>query len=392
MAMSVSGESLQAGTGPAPGVAVEGDGGGSLVDDPVRLEEFAAELQAVYDRVTGELGARDARYIRDLVSVQRRAETAGRALLFAGALPPAWITGVALLTLSKVLENMEIGHNVLHGQYDWMNDPQLHSTRYEWDWACPAAHWRHSHNYLHHTFTNIVGADRDVGYGILRMSDEQPWRVYNLPQPAYAFAQMLLFEWAVAVHDLEVERVLRGDKTLPEVLQQLRPLVRKVSRQVLKDYGLFPILAGPAAPFVFAGNMSANLLRNVWAFLVIYCGHFADGVQMYPPLPAEDERSRAQWFLRQVRGSANVEGSRWFHILAGNLSHQIEHHLFPDLPSCRYPEIAPEIRAICRKYGVPYNSARFSRQVTTAMLRVLRYSLPGSRTRKPQPGAATLPA
>jgi NADPH-dependent stearoyl-CoA 9-desaturase len=343
-----------------------------------QLQEFAAEIQAVRDRVTRELGERDARYIHDLVSVQRRAEAAGRALLFAGALPPAWISGVALLTLAKVLENMEIGHNVLHGQYDWMNDPDLNSTSYEWDWACPAEHWRHSHNYLHHTFTNILDADRDLGYGLLRMSEEQPWHLFHLPQPIYAFVQMLLFEWAVAVHDLEVDRVLRGKKKLRQLFQQARPLVRKAGRQLLKDYGLFPILAGPAAPFVLAGNMSANLLRNVWACLVIYCGHFPDGVQIYRPRDVEEE-TRAGWFLRQIRGSANVEGSRWFHILSGNLSHQIEHHLFPDLPSCRYREIAPEIQAICRKYSVPYNTARFSRQVATAILRVLRCSLPGPR-------------
>lgn len=342
---------------------------------PEQLHEFGAEIQAVRDRVTRQLGERDTRYIHRLVSVQRRAEAAGRAFLFAGALPPAWISGVALLTLSKVLENMEIGHNVLHGQYDWMNDPDLDSTSYEWDWACPAQHWRHSHNYVHHTFTNIVGADRDVGYGLLRMAEEQPWHLVHLPQPMYAFLQMLMFEWAVAVHDLEVDRVLRGEKKIRDLSQHVGPIVRKFWRQLLKDYGLFPVLAGPSAPFVLAGNLSANLLRNVWAFLVIYCGHFPEGVQTYRTVDVEGE-TRAEWFLRQIRGSANIEGSRWFHILAGNLSHQIEHHLFPDLPSCRYSEIAPEIQAICRKYGVPYNTARFSRQVATAVLRVVRFSLP----------------
>ncbi|KAB2902313.1 MAG: acyl-CoA desaturase [Kofleriaceae bacterium] len=344
--------------------------------NPEELEAFGAEIQAVGDRVTRDLGERDARYIHELVAAQRRAEVAGRALLFAGAFPPAWISGVALLTLSKVLENMEIGHNVLHGQYDWMNDPELDSTSYEWDWLCLSEHWRHGHNYLHHTFTNIVGVDRDLGYGLLRMAEEQPWRPVHLPQPLYALAQALTFEWAVAVHDLELDRVLRGEKKLRQVVRQARPLVRKAARQVLKDYVLFPVLAGPSAPFVLTGNLSANLCRNVWAFLVIFCGHFPDGVQMYLPRDVEGE-TRAGRFLRQIRASANVVGPRWFHILSGNLSHQIEHHLFPDLPACRYPDIAVEIQAICRAYGVPYNTARFSRQVATAMRRVLRLSLPG---------------
>ena len=30
-----------------------------------------------------------------------------------------------------------------------------------------------------------------------------------------------------------------------------------------------------------------------------------------------------------------------------DLSHQIEHHMFPDLPAARYPEMAPRVREIC---------------------------------------------
>lgn len=342
---------------------------------PEQLEAFRAEVDAIRDRIVRELGEEDARYIHELVALQRRCEIAGRALLFAGVLPPAWLGGVALLALSKVLDNMEIGHNVLHGQYDWMNDPELHSTRYEWDWMCPADHWRHSHNYIHHTFTNIVGQDRDIGYGLLRMADEQPWNPARLGQPIYAFWQMVLFEWAVAVHDLELDNVLKGRKSLRQTLREYKKVVRKGSRQVLKDFVLFPALSGPFAPVVASGNLTANLTRNIWAHLVIFCGHFPDGVEMYRPEDVENE-TRAEWYVRQIQGSANIEGSRLFHILSGNLSHQIEHHIFPDLPSSRYPEIAPEIRALCAKYGIPYNTARFSRQVATAVSRIVRCALP----------------
>ncbi len=78
---------------------------------------------------------------------------------------------------------MEIGHNVMHGQYDWMNDPALDSQTYEWDNVCTGDQWRHSHNYMHHTYTNILGKDKDVGYGLLRVADEQHWRPKHLIQP-----------------------------------------------------------------------------------------------------------------------------------------------------------------------------------------------------------------
>lgn len=345
-----------------------------------QLAAFGAEIDAIRDRAVRMLGERDAQYILAVLALQRRAEVAGRVLLFAGVLPPAFCAGVMLLALSKVLENMEIGHNVLHGQYDWMNDPSVASARYEWDWACPAASWKHSHNYVHHTFTNIVGKDRDVGYGLLRMADEQPWTPLNLLQPLYAVAQMLTFEWAVAVHDLELDNVLSGEKSLRDLIDDAKPVIRKTRQQVLKDYVAFPLLAGPLAPVVFTGNLMANVIRNVWAFAVIFCGHFPSGVRMYRSEECEDE-SRAAWYQRQIQGSANVTGGRWFHVLSGHLSLQIEHHLFPDLPARRYVEIAPEVRAVCCKYGVPYNTGTFAGQLRTALQRILRCALPPRSTR-----------
>jgi len=95
---------------------------------PAELQAFGDELDALRARHLATLGARDARYIRRVVAAVRWTGVAGRALLFLGAfvhsvLIPAWIAGVVMLALSKILENMELAHNVIHGQYDWMGDP-----------------------------------------------------------------------------------------------------------------------------------------------------------------------------------------------------------------------------------------------------------------------------
>src|ERR1700694_1026064 len=127
---------------------------------PEQVEALGCELDELRNRVVAELGERDAEYIRNVIKAQRGLELTGRGLLFAGFLPPAWLGGVLALSLSKVLDNMEIGHNVMHGQYDWMNEPRLNGGRFEWDSACPGDQWRHSHNYMHHTHTNVVGKDR----------------------------------------------------------------------------------------------------------------------------------------------------------------------------------------------------------------------------------------
>jgi fatty acid desaturase len=272
----------------------------------------------------------------------------------------------------------------MHGQYDWMKDPGLDSKRFEWDTACPGDQWRHSHNYMHHTHTNVLGMDRDIGYGVLRMSEDQRWRPRDIGNPVYAALLALLFEWGVAVHDLEVERIEAGEITLSDKRDILRAIWRKGRRQVLKDYVAFPLLAGPGAPFTFAGNLTANLVRNVWAFMIIFCGHFPEGTHEFSLEEAENE-TRGGWYVRQMLGSANLTGGRLFHLLSGNLSHQIEHHLFPDIPAHRYAEIAVEVRDICERYGLEYNTGPLSKQFGSVVRKIVRLALPSSDSR-PGPG------
>ena len=106
------------------------------------------------------------------------------------------------LSVAKILENMEIGHNVMHGQWDWMRDPKIHSTAWEWDNASPSSQWKHSHNEIHHTFTNVLGRDNDLGYGILRVDEDQRWTPFFLFQPIWHVGA-LLFEYSIAAYDLE---------------------------------------------------------------------------------------------------------------------------------------------------------------------------------------------
>ncbi len=344
---------------------------------PEQLAAFGQELDAIRARVVADLGERDSDYINSVIRAQRGLELAGRGLLFLGFLPPAWIGGTAALSLSKILDNMEIGHNVMHGQYDWMKDPRLNGKTFEWDTACPGDQWRHSHNYMHHTHTNIVGKDRDIGYGILRMSEDERWHPYYLGNPLYAALLAIFFQYGVALHDLEAERIAAGETTLAEKRGMLAEVWRKVRGQTLKDYVLFPLLSGPSLPFVLAGDASANLVRNLWSFTIIFCGHFPDGTQQFTEEQAENE-TRGEWYYRQLLGSANLTGGKLFHILAGNLSFQIEHHLFPDLPAHRYAEISTEVSEISERYRIPYNTGPLHRQFGSVVRKIVRLALPSS--------------
>jgi fatty acid desaturase len=359
---------------------------------PEQVEELGRELDAIRQRILDERGEEDAAYIRRIVKLQRRLELSGRGLLFLSFLPPAWLAGVAALGFAKIVDNMEIGHNVMHGQYDWMGDPTLSSQQFEWDTAAPSANWKRSHNVEHHTWTNVIGKDRDIGYGILRMSEEQRWRPEDLTNPVKALGLALFFQWGVALHDLEIDRIRSGDKRWEDVADVARLIRRKSAQQAKKDYLLFPLLAFPIAPLVLAGNVAANLVRNVWAFSIIFCGHFPDGVALFTEEDVDGE-TRGEWYLRQMLGSANITGGKAFHTLSGNLSHQIEHHLFPDLPARRYADIAVEVRELCERYGLRYNTGRFSRQLFTVARRIVRLGLPDRLRRRPdRPTEAPVPA
>src|ERR1700704_331794 len=213
---------------------------------PEQFEKLGRELDAIHDEVYADLGERDARYIRATIRLHRQLVLGSRLLLIGSRKRPLWLLGTASLSLAKILENMEIGHNVMHGQWDWMNDPDINSQNWDWDTASPADAWRHSHNYEHHTFTNIRGKDRDLGYEIMRIDPHQKWRPVYLAQPLYNLLLMGFFEWGVAVHDLNRGAIHSGEKSKEQVLQELKAIGVKARDQIVKDYVAFPALSALA--------------------------------------------------------------------------------------------------------------------------------------------------
>ncbi|HZL49302.1 MAG TPA: acyl-CoA desaturase [Solirubrobacteraceae bacterium] len=351
---------------------------------PAEIEELGREFEAIHDEVFGELGERDSRYIRSTIKLHRQLVLAARALLLGSRRKPLWLLGTASLSVAKILENMEIGHNVMHGQWDWMNDPDINSQSWDWDTASPADAWRHSHNYEHHTFTNIRGKDRDLGYEIMRIDPHQRWHPVYLAQPLYNLLLMGFFEWGVALHDLNFDAIRAGEKSKTQVNRELKAIGGKARGQIVKDYIAFPLLSGRAWKSTLAANFTANIVRNVWAYSIIFCGHFPDQTYTFSQEEVAEE-TRGGWYVRQLLGSANIDGSPLFHLLAGNLSFQVEHHLYPDMPSSRYAEIAPKVRDICARYGLPYNTGPLGKQLGTVHRTILRLAFPGGKVR-PKPG------
>jgi fatty acid desaturase len=421
----------------------------SMIESPLahlsdeQIEQLGREFDAIHDEVYDDLGDRDRRYIQSMIEMQRRLAVMGRVLLLGARFKPAWAAGTATLSMAKILENMEIGHNVMHGQWDWMNDPYINSSTWDWDTASTAEAWKHSHNYVHHTFTNIRGKDKDLGYEIMRIDPHQPWHPVYLLQPFYNVLLMAFFEWGVAVHDLDFDAIRSGEKSKQQVRRELKGIAGKARSQIVKDYVAWPLItalanvgvelalsgrnrdwgalrpsqsrrrrtrrkidnavarlkgkptasddaatiaAGAARAFKSAAtaDFTANVIRNFWSNAIIFCGHFPDQTYSFSQEETADE-SRGAWYVRQLCGAANIEGSPLFHVISGNLGYQVEHHLFPDMPSTRYAEIAPRVKEICERYGLPYNSGPFSRQWTMVQRTILRLAFPGGKPR-PKPG------
>ena len=214
------------------------------------VEEFGRELDAMRDEVMASRGERDRRYILRLIRTQRSLALGGRLVIYVSLfLLPGWghalagwgpslavmALGTLMLGLAKILENLEIAHNVLHAQWDWMKDPNIQSNTWEWDTMSPSDSWMYSHNVVHHTWTNVLTKDLDVGYGILRITPMQKWHPVRLLQPLFAILLMFLFEEGVALHEQAIDDHMRGKKTRAEIRPVLRHIGRKVWRQVLKD-------------------------------------------------------------------------------------------------------------------------------------------------------------
>ena len=345
---------------------------------PEDIEQLGVELDAIRQDVLDSRGAEDAAYIRRMIKTQRGLELGSRAVLLFSAFPPAWVVGTAGLSVSKILDNMEIGHNILHGQWDWMRDPKIHSTTWDWDMASPAEQWKHSHNQVHHTYTNVVGKDNDLGYGIMRVDEDQRWTPFHLGQPIWCFINAMFFEYGIAAYDLDLGAVIKKKQTKdPDFRRRLKEVRTKIRKQVTKDYVAHPVLSIPTGSFLstMAANFTANIVRNLWSNSVILCGHFPEGVETFEKRSIEGE-TKGEWYVRQMLGAANISGSKALHVMTGNLSHQVEHHLFPDLPSNRYAEIAPKVRALFDKYDLTYCTRPMPQQVYSAWHKVVRLSLP----------------
>jgi NADPH-dependent stearoyl-CoA 9-desaturase len=212
-----------------------------------------------------------------------------------------------------------------------------------------------------------------LGFGVMRMTRDQPWQPRYLLQPLRNLLLAIGFEWGIALHGIHAAQ--DRAETANEKSAQSRAVVKKIGRQMVKDYLVFPALSRSRWRRTLGANVAANVLRNLWAYVVIFCGHFPDGAEKFTAAVVEEE-SKPDWYLRQMLGTANFDAGPLLAFASGNLCYQIEHHLYPDLPSNRYAEIAQRVRAVCATYDLPYTTGPLARQYLLTLRTVCKLALP----------------
>ncbi len=326
------------------------------------LKAFGLEIDQVRRRVEAEIGAPDVAYIKRVARISRGFEVLGRGLIHFSFEPLSFGLGVLLLAVHKQLHGSEIGHPVLHGAYDKLEGAENYRSKgYWWETPIDEQSWHEAHNIRHHQYTNVAERDPDCRYGTIRLNESIEFRPENQHQGLHPLFIWPTFTFNMAMHvsgviDLYTRRsgpwdfiTDRGAKTRREVH---RRALRKAVPYYLKEYGFFPLLAGPFFWKVALGNWLAETARSIYSAATIFCGHVGEDTDHFPS--THRASSRAHWYAMQVEAANDFEVPKPISILCGALDRQIEHHLFPRWPPNRLREVAPEIKAICERHGVRY--------------------------------------
>jgi fatty acid desaturase len=349
---------------------------------------FAGELDAVHEAVKAQLGKKDVDYIKKVEKVARFSEIIGRFLIHFSLDPMTWSAGVFALSLHHQLHATEIGHSALHGSWDGMAGAQLfYSKFFKWKTPVDEESWKKEHNILHHQYTNILGKDPDLSYGMIRAAEKVPWLPYHLIQTTQLFWTAPIFLWVIATYATGLNDVLlplRGkfyaqvipDKKFKTVMGVLVKTFRKMVPYSVTNFVFWPLMAGPFWWKVLGGNLTADMIRNIYSAATIYAGHFGDDLKYFEP--DFKPRGRGQWYKAQVEAAHNYDVPLPISILCGGLDTQIEHHLFPKLPPNRLREIQPKVQKICERYGVKYHRNKWGKNLKKTFKRLTKLSLPKS--------------
>ena len=205
--------------------------------------------------------------------------------------------------------------------------------------------WMRKHT-RHHANPNKVDADEDIRPSVLLFTTEDVERRTGLKRwltarQGWLFFPLLTLE-GVNLHVGAVLTVIR-DRDLKHRRTEAALLAARLIG--------WPVLV---CSVLGLGLGTAFLGVQLAVFGVHMGASFAPNHKGMPLVPRD---TRIDFLSRQVLTSRNIRGGRWIDRLMGGLNLQIEHHLFPSMPSSSLRRAQPLVRAYCAEQGVPYTEA-----------------------------------
>ncbi|KAA0016771.1 fatty acid desaturase [Antrihabitans cavernicola] len=365
----------------------------TLAGPTVADRSLATDVAELYERTRARMGDEDLEHIRTVAAYSQAIKKCSRELLQQGGSADAMRRGVVLYALHSLLEFSELGHNILHGSYDHLsNCGEFHSDRWVWDFNIDPHEWKVMHHQNHHPFTNITDKDHDLGYSIVRLQPGQDWYAHHVVQLALiAPALLSSMSYYMGVYTAMSAARTEGRKVLrPSTFPATSNII---AQHASRDYVREPFAAGPRLLHTALGNALGATLGHMAVFFLVALEHHAPNVELFhDPGPGE---TPDQYYERQIRGTTNFERSErfdnWlqfiladvdfpnppdFRIFYGGLDTHLEHHLFPDLPPNRQREIQDDVRDLCARHGLPYNTYPINTYIPLAFRKLGILALP----------------
>ena len=363
---------------------------------------LAAELGALYARAKAAVGAEDLAHIRNVTAYGEAIDARRRELLRDGG-PRAIRRATALEMAYRLMQFSELGHNIIHGSYDHLPDcGEYHSDCYHWDFNVDVDHWKTMHHVGHHPNTNIVGRDHDLGYSLFRGSAGQDWYGHHLGQVALISALAAMAPIAAPYFLANVARKVEGHRFLSAyTLGRPTRIARRDARRRFVDE---PFRSGLKPLPTIAANYLGGVTGYMSVLFLVFIEHHAGELELFTD-PGPDETAD-QYYERQIRATRNFlpstqmddaltrlleeevpfENRPDLRIFYGGLDTHIEHHLFPDLPPSMQREIAPEVREIALRHGLPYHETPLLETVPLIAKTLTGLSVPFGERELSRPG------
>jgi ferredoxin-NADP reductase/fatty acid desaturase len=337
----------------------------------IELKKFEKELEELYIKTKEKLGQEDLDHIQKIIQFSKDLEISGRSLIHLSKDPYTWVLGVLLLGYHYLIEFTELGHNILHGQYDSIpNHQNINSKNWKWDNTMDETDWKFEHHSVHHPFTNILGKDNDFGFLTYRVNVKQDWKLYHLFQVPMLLGMPLInslfFPWYVST-----SRAIAEDREI--CLDTYIPSIKKLAEHIFKNYIFYPLLPTGNYFKIVLGNFTAKLFQNIYLEMILAISHLHKDAFVFE---MNTNETKGEYYLRQILSTVNFDSSPPYDIVYGAINLHIEHHLFPDLPPNRLREIAPEVKNICDRYGIPYRTNSFFKQFIGVIENAFNNSFP----------------